>query len=194
MKNQCCPKQFRKAKFRLNKFCLFCLLPVGIYPRFWNVAIPATIAAMDPWPAQDGLPLPSAEATPCPSFQRLNTPTQHKRFRRIFRVPLDRWCDRRMEKKVPEDKPTYGIQIIPCLVLCRESECGYGRYVRPGCTPELRVPFSRKNRFCPSYGKVRIDDWVNDITRDYLEVPHLHITQCPPTTTCGPFSTTTADC
>jgi len=33
-----------------------------------------------------------------------------------------------------------------------------------------------KTRFCPSCGKVKVDNWVNDITKDMLEVPHLHIT------------------
>jgi len=46
------------------------------------------------------------------------------------------------------------------------SQCGF----------DLRVPFSCKTRFCPSCGKVRVDEWVNAITADLLEVPHLHLT------------------
>jgi hypothetical protein len=36
--------------------------------------------------------------------------------------------------------------------------------------------FSCKTRFCPSCGRVRVDNWVNDIARYLLEVPHFHIT------------------
>ena len=46
----------------------------------------------------------------------------------------------------------------------------------PGCHYELRVPFSCKTRFCPSCGKVKVDNWVNNIATDMLDVPHLHIT------------------
>ena len=59
---------------------------------------------------------------------------------------------------------------------CRDPNAGYARYVCPGCQYEHCVPFSCKTRFCPSCGKVRVDNWVNDIVRDLLEVPHLHIT------------------
>ena len=37
-------------------------------------------------------------------------------------------------------------------------------------------PFPCKSRFCPSCGKVRVDEWTNAIARDLLEVPHLHLT------------------
>jgi len=40
----------------------------------------------------------------------------------------------------------------------------------------LRIPFSCKTRFCPSCGKVRVDNWVYDIARDLYDVPHLHVT------------------
>jgi hypothetical protein len=62
------------------------------------------------------------------------------------------------------------------MMLCRHPEAGYARYVCPNCAFDLRVPFSCKTRFCPSCGKVRVDQWVNAITRDLLEVPQLHLT------------------
>ena len=62
------------------------------------------------------------------------------------------------------------------MMLCRDPEGGYARWICPGCQYEHRVPFSCKTRFCPSCGKVRVDNWVTNITKDMLEVPHLHIT------------------
>jgi len=62
------------------------------------------------------------------------------------------------------------------MLLCRDPDGGYARYLCPGCQYEQRVPFSCKTRFCPSCGKVRVDNWVNDIAKDMLDVPHLHIT------------------
>lgn len=62
------------------------------------------------------------------------------------------------------------------MLLCRDPNAGYARYVCPGCEYDLRVPFSCKTRFCPSCGKVRVDNWVNDVACDLLEVLHLHIT------------------
>jgi len=61
-------------------------------------------------------------------------------------------------------------------MLCRDPSAGYARYVCPGCGHERRVPFSCKTRFCPSCGKVRVDNWVSDIARDLYDVPHLHVT------------------
>ena len=61
-------------------------------------------------------------------------------------------------------------------MLCRDPEGGYARYLCPGCQYEHRVPFSCKTRFCPSCGKIHVDNWVNDIAKNMLEVPHLHIT------------------
>ena len=111
-----------------------------------------------------------------PSCQRINHPTGHNRFRQIFRDHWDRWCDLRMEEEVPFDQRDYISKIVQRLMLCRDTEGGYARYICPGCQTEHRVPFSCKTRFCPSCGKITVDNWVNDITKDILEVPHLHIT------------------
>jgi hypothetical protein len=118
----------------------------------------------------------SPETIVRPSFQRIGCPTGHKRFRQIFRDHWDLWCDQRMEKEVPFDQRPYVNKIVQRLMLCRDPEGGYARYVCPGCNTEHRVPFSCKTRFCPSCGKITDDNWVNDITKDILEVPHLHIT------------------
>jgi hypothetical protein len=59
---------------------------------------------------------------------------------------------------------------------CRDPNAGYARYICPGCQYERYVPFSCKTRFCPSCGKVRVDNWVSDIASDLYGVPHLHVT------------------
>jgi hypothetical protein len=81
-----------------------------------------------------------------------------------------------MENEVPADERAYVNKIVLRLMLCRDSEGGYARYICPGCQYEHCIPFSCKTSFCPSCGKVKVDNWVNDIIKDILEVPHLHIT------------------
>jgi predicted RNA-binding Zn-ribbon protein involved in translation (DUF1610 family) len=107
---------------------------------------------------------------------RANCSTRADLFRQIFRDHFDRWCDLRLEDEVPADQRAYVRETVQRMMLCRDPEAGYARYECPGCGFDLRVPFSCKTRFCPSCGKVRVDAWVNGITQDLLEVPHLHLT------------------
>jgi hypothetical protein len=86
------------------------------------------------------------------------------------------WTDLRLKDEVPPDQRAYLDKIIQRLLLCRDPDGGYALYVCPGCEYELRVPFSCKTRFCPSCGKVRVDEWVNRVADDLLDVPHLHVT------------------
>jgi hypothetical protein len=81
-----------------------------------------------------------------------------------------------MENEVPADQRANVTNIVQRMMLCRDPEGGYARYICPGCGYEHRVPFSCKTRFCASCGKVHVDHWVNNITKDILDVPHLHIT------------------
>jgi hypothetical protein len=81
-----------------------------------------------------------------------------------------------LEEEVPTDQRAYVKEIVQRLLLCRDPSAGYARYVCPNCQYEHCVPFSCKTRFCPSCGKVRVDEWVNHIAQDLLEVPHLHLT------------------
>ena len=111
-----------------------------------------------------------------PSWRRPDTPTGHDRFRQIFLDHWHHWCDLRLKDEVPPDQRAYVDKIIQRLLLCRDPDGGYALYICPGCQYELRVPFSCKTRFCPSCGKVRVDNWVNNVARDLLDVPHLHVT------------------
>jgi len=111
-----------------------------------------------------------------PTFQRPDHPTGHNRFCQIFRDHWYLWCDLRMENEVPADQRANVTNIVQRMMLCRDPEGGYARYICPGCGFEHRVPFSCKTRFCPSCGKVHVDNWVNNIAKDTPKVPHLHIT------------------
>ena len=111
-----------------------------------------------------------------PSFQHPDFPTGHNRFVQIFRDHWEPWCYHRLESEVPANQRAYVKNVVERLMLCRDPEGGFALYVCPGCGFEHKVPFSCKTRFCPSCGKIHVDNWVNNITRDILEVPHLHIT------------------
>jgi Transposase zinc-binding domain/Putative transposase len=118
--------------------------------------------------------VPSVSASP--SWCHPNHLTAHNRFRQIFRDHWEPWCYYRMEREVPADQRAYLQKTVQRLMFCRDPDGGYARYLCPGCNFEHRIPFSCKTRFSPSCGKVKVDNWVNDITKDMLEVPHLHIT------------------
>jgi hypothetical protein len=119
---------------------------------------------------------PAQSHPPTPSWRNLDHPTAHDRFRHIFRDHWHAWCDLRLEGAVPSDQRAYVRKTVERMILCRDPSAGYARYVCPGCGFDRRVPFSCKTRFCPSCGKVRVDNWVADIARDLFDVPHLHVT------------------
>jgi hypothetical protein len=109
-------------------------------------------------------------------WRRPDNPTGHDRFRQIFLDHWRRWHDLRLKDKVPPDQRAYVDKIIQRLLLCRNYDGGYALYVCPGYRYKLRVPCSCKTRFCPSCGKVRVDNWVNDVAGDLLDVPDIHVT------------------
>lgn len=111
---------------------------------------------------------------PCPPLA--DQPTGQDRFRQIFRDHREHGCDLRLEREGPADQRAYVRAIVERLKICRDPEAGYARYLCPGCQYAHRVPFSCKTRFCPSCGKVKVDAWVTTLTRDLLDVPHLHLT------------------
>jgi hypothetical protein len=81
-----------------------------------------------------------------------------------------------MDDEVPADQRAYVNKTVLRLMLCRDPEGGYARYICPGCQFEHHVPFSYKTRFCISCGKIKVDNWVDEISKDILEVPHLRNT------------------
>lgn len=111
-----------------------------------------------------------------PSWRQPNARTGHNRFRQIFLDHWDVWCDWRLAKEVPYDQRANVCDIVRRMMLCRDPDAGHALYVCPGCDYEIRVPFSCKTRFCPSCGKVRVDEWANKIANDLFDVRHVHIT------------------
>ena len=73
-----------------------------------------------------------------PSWRRPDNPTGHDSFRQIFLDHWHHWCDLRLEDEVPPDQRAYVCEIMQRLLLCREPDAGYARYVCPGCEYELR--------------------------------------------------------
>ena len=122
-------------------------------------------------PNQQGEESPPHQIQASPSWRDPTRPTAHDRFRHIFRDHWHTWCDLRLEVEVPPDQRPYDCKTIERLILCRDPSAGYARYICPGCGFDRRVPFSCKTRFCPSCGKVRVDNWVDDIARDLFDVP-----------------------
>ena len=106
-----------------------------------------------------------------------HTPTKYgsDRFRQIFIDHWERWWDYCREE-IPADQRAYAQKTVEKMMGCRNLQCGYARYVCLECHEEPIVPFSCKSRFCPSCGKVRTDEWVNRISKELLDVPHLHLT------------------
>jgi len=109
-----------------------------------------------------------------PLFQQPDHPTSHNLFRQIFRDHWEAWVYHRLDSEVPANQRAYLKSIVERLMLCRDPEGGFARYLCPGCGFELKVPFSCKTRFCPSCGKIHVDNWVNNIMKDILEVPPYH--------------------
>jgi hypothetical protein len=67
------------------------------------------------------------------TFQHPDHPTGHNRFCQIFRDHWFRWCDFRMENEVPVDQRANVTNIVQRMMLCRDPEGGYARYICPGC-------------------------------------------------------------
>ena len=75
----------------------------------------------------------SPEMVVRPSCQRPDHPTGHNWFRQIFRDHWEPWCYQRMENEVTADQRAYVSKIVMRLMLCRDPEGGYARYICPGC-------------------------------------------------------------
>ena len=72
------------------------------------------------------------------TFQHPDHPTGHNRSCQIFRDHLFRWCDLRMENEVLTDQRTNVTSIVIRMMLCRDPEGVYARYICPGCGFEHR--------------------------------------------------------
>ena len=61
------------------------------------------------------------------------------------------------------------------LIRCKDEKYGHVLYECPECGEEKRVAFTCKSRLCTSCGKVKTDDWQNDIKETIYNVKHRHV-------------------
>lgn len=61
------------------------------------------------------------------------------------------------------------------LIRCKDENYGHILYECPSCGEQKRVPFTCKSRLCTSCGKIKTDDWQNDIKDTIYKVTHRHI-------------------
>lgn len=60
------------------------------------------------------------------------------------------------------------------MVNCRELNRGYTEYRCPDCGEIKYVAFTCKSRLCTSCGKKATDEWVEELLKDMVDVPHRH--------------------
>ena len=97
------------------------------------------------------------------------------------------WRDLRLKDKVLPNQGLHVREIVRRLILCRDPDSGHARHICPGCAYDRRIPFSCKTCFCPSCGKVRVDNWVAYVARVDLPtslhcVPTRSVTSATPNT------------
>jgi len=61
------------------------------------------------------------------------------------------------------------------MLKCRELGEGYSEYRCPHCNEYKYVAFTCKSRFCTSCGKKATEDWVEQLSKEIINVPHRHI-------------------
>lgn len=61
------------------------------------------------------------------------------------------------------------------LMRCKDINYGHALYVCPDCGEEKRVGFTCKSRLCTSCGKIKTDEWQNEIKETLYKVKHRHI-------------------
>ena len=65
---------------------------------------------------------------------------------------------------------------IEKLKLCHDKKLGFATLECPKCKNNEKIPFTCKNRFCSSCGKVACDQWMNKVTSSALpDISYQHI-------------------
>lgn len=67
------------------------------------------------------------------------------------------------------------IKEVEKMVNCRELNQGYTEYHCPECGEKKFVAFTCKSRLCTSCGKIATEEWIEEVAKEMLEVPHRHI-------------------
>ncbi len=61
------------------------------------------------------------------------------------------------------------------MIQCGSLENGFLEFKCETCGEVKRVGFTCKSRFCSSCGKIRMDDWVKDLTKRMAKTNHRHV-------------------
>lgn len=61
------------------------------------------------------------------------------------------------------------------LMRCKDTKYGHILYECPECGEQKRVGFTCKSRLCTSCGKIKTDEWQNEIKGTLYNVRHRHI-------------------
>ena len=89
----------------------------------------------------------------------------------IKEIFADKWDE--FEKKHPV-RPTVSREVSKMLK-CRDLSQGYSEYCCPGCGEYKYVAFTCKSRFCTSCGQKATEHWVEQLSKELVDVPHRHI-------------------
>ena len=61
------------------------------------------------------------------------------------------------------------------MINCGNEKKGYTQYKCTKCGETKRVAFTCKSRFCPSCGKVYVDNWIEDFVNRIINTKHKHM-------------------
>jgi len=61
------------------------------------------------------------------------------------------------------------------MINCGNENRGYTQYKCSGCGEIKKVAFTCKSRFCPSCGKVYVDNWIEDFVNRIINTKHKHM-------------------
>lgn len=61
------------------------------------------------------------------------------------------------------------------MINCGNEKKGYTQYKCSKCEETKKVAFTCKSRFCPSCGKVYVDNWIEDFVNRIINAKHKHM-------------------
>lgn len=61
------------------------------------------------------------------------------------------------------------------MINCGSEKKGYTQYRCSKCGETKKVAFTCKSRFCPSCGKVYVDNWIEDFVNRIINAKHKHM-------------------
>lgn len=89
----------------------------------------------------------------------------------IKEIFADRWNE--FEKRYPVRLTV--TKEISKMLKCRDLSQGYSEYCCPECKEFKFVAFTCKSRFCTSCGQKATEQWVEQLSKELIDVPHRHM-------------------